>query len=571
MDGPVCSTDTQSVQFVKKDNGFRGQSHLSHIHNLGSEPLKSLTLGQLLEDAANKYEKTDAIVSVWDNRRVTYKEVLHQADKLAAGFLSLGLEKGDRIGLWAPNIVEWVIVFYASARAGLVTVAINPNFKALDLEHVLNVSGTKALVCLEQYKSINFYDTLKCLLPELEMCSTKRLSSAKCPALKFVVVISNAPLRGAHNYAEVLNAVDTNTVEGYHVNPEETGVIQLSSGTTGRAKAICLSHSQVVNSSYFLGKRLGFDKAQHIICVQPPLFHVFGVVGSISNAAHFGATLVFPAPMYNSTENLKALENERCTLIYGTPTMYIDLINVQTQLKKKLYAQKAFIGAAPFSPELLAKIKDKLNVQQILPGYGATETSGAVFVSTSSGLTVGQRINDGYIIDHAEVKVVDNCRNIVPFGIPGELYVRGYYTMKGYLDDPDSTREVLDCENWYKTGDQFILYEDGSGKVVGRMKDMIIRGGENISPTEIEKLLESHPDILEAQVIGVKHERLGEEVCACVRLKAGVELTLDSIREFCDRKISGYKMPTQLRIMESFPRTPSGKVQKFLLRQQFSE
>ncbi|KAK5645291.1 hypothetical protein RI129_006591 [Pyrocoelia pectoralis] len=572
MNNSMNHTDIERVKCRNKYDNL-DQPGLSYLYNAGNEPLKYSTVGQIIEEATRKYEEIHAIVSMHDGKRITYKEVLHQSDKLAAGFLSLGLEKGDKIALWAPNIAEWVIVFFAAARAGLAMVAINPSYKPLELQHALNITAAKALVCLDKYKTLNFYDTLQCLIPGLETSDAGTISSENVPSLKFIIVISEETLGGTYNYNDVLNAVDNNLIDdiirNQNVSPEDTCNIQFSSGTTGKPKAVCSSHFQLVNNSYMISKRLDLADGQHIFCVQSPLFHVLGAIGCILTATQVGAKLVLAAPMYDSKEILKALEQERCTLILGTPTLYVDLINIQKEMKKKLYTHRAFITGSPWSPAVIVKIKDVLNIKKITYAYGGTETSGAVFISLPNAYENDQMNNDGYIADHVEVKVVDNHKTIVPFGTPGELYVRGYLTLSGYLGNAAATREVLDEDNWYKTGDNFILYQDGSGKVVGRAKDMIIRGGENISPTEIEDLINTHPDILESQVIGIEDERLGEEVCACVRLKEGVTLNLDSLKSFCEGKISNYKIPTYLKIMESFPKTPSGKVQKQLLRQQF--
>ncbi|KAK5645292.1 hypothetical protein RI129_006592 [Pyrocoelia pectoralis] len=549
---------------------------LSYIHNPGSEPLKYITIGQLLEDAAIKFPTVEAVVSVYDNKRITYKEVLHQSDKLAAGFLNLGLEKGDKIALWAPNVLEWIVAFFAAVRAGLITVALNPNYQAPELKHALNTTGAKVLICLDKYKALNFYGTLQRLIPELGTCNTRILSSENVPSLKTVITISKAPLRGTCNYFDILNAADVDDITAINrnqhlISPNDICNIQFSSGTTGIPKAIGLTHFQMVNNGYMIGKRIDLHDDQHKFCIQVPLFYVFGTVGCTIASTHYGTTLVFPAPIYNSTANLTALEEERCTIIAGTPTMYVDLISVQNRLNKNVCVYRALVAGAPWSPSLVNSIKEVLKIQQLKFAYGATEMTAVAFHTPSNTQKIDLIGSDGYIGEHLEAKVVDRNQEIVPVGTPGELHVRGYVTMTGYLGDPDKTKEVLDEENWYRTGDHFILYKDGSGKVVGRLKDMIIRGGENISPKEVEDFLNTHPDIEEIYVIGIENKRLGEEVCACVRLREGTTLNLDSLRSFCTGNISNYKIPSLLKVVESFPKTTSGKIQKFLLKEQFNQ
>lgn len=546
----------------------------SYINNPGGEPLKYLTIGNIIENAARIHDQVDAIVSVYDNRRLTYGEVLQKSDKLAAGLISLGLKKGDRIGLWGPNIVEWVIAFFASARAGFITVPINPMYQPDELKYCLNKCDLKALICPDEYKSLKFYEILCHLLPELETCDHKDLSSGIVPTLKIIITISHRPMRGTYNYYEVLNAASDTAVATIRrsqksISPEDICNIQFSSGTTGKPKAACLTHFQLVNNSYQVGKKLEMYDDYHKLCIQVPLFHVFGIVICILPSAQFGATLVFPTPTYNSKANLNALEQERCTIVYGTPTMYHDLINSQSELNKQTCLSKAVIGAAPWSPNLLNRIKEVFNVQQIMALYGATETTAITFLSLLKGKML-ERKTVGRIGECIEAKIVDPEGNVVPFGTAGELYIRGYLTMVGYWEEPETTKEVLDSQRWLRTGDQFVLDEDGFGQVVGRLKDMIIRGGENVFPKEIEDFLSTHSDIDEVHVIGIDNERLGEEICACVRLKNGNRLSLDDLKEFCNGKIAKYKIPSQLRIVQTFPKTTSGKIQKYRLREQFN-
>ncbi|KAK5649163.1 hypothetical protein RI129_004055 [Pyrocoelia pectoralis] len=547
-------------------------TNLSYFHNPGSKPLNYLTIGNVFETAAEKYGQTEAIVSVYDNRRITYEELLHDADKLAAGLQCLGIGKGERIGLWAPNIIEWVTVFYAASRLGLITVTLNPTYEATELNYCLNKCGVKALVCSDVYKTLDFYGKLCTLLPELAT-SGDIVASNTVPTLTTIIVISQTKLRGTYNYYDVLGMVDDISIKKIrenqtNISPDDICNIQFSSGTTGFPKATCLTHFQIVNNAFECGKRFQMNSDEFKICLQVPLFHVFGLVSCVALSPQFGITMVLPSPTYNSTANLNALEQEKCSIAFGTPTMYLDLINVQRQLNKKIFVTKAVVSGALCPPSTIKSMKEIFQIKHVLIGYGATELTCCAFQALVDDNEYQKTETVGYIGDYIEAKVVDNNGKIVPFGTPGELCVRGYLTMAGYWDDPERTNEAFYNGKWYRTGDQFILQEDGYARIVGRVKDMIIRGGENIFPKEIEEVLSSHPDILEVSIIGMKSERLGEEVCACVRVKPGSNLTLDSLKVFCKGKIANYKIPSHLKVMDTFPKTTSGKTQKFLLKQQ---
>lgn len=544
---------------------------LSYIHNPGKEPLRYMTIGDLVEESARKYGAINAVVSVCDNKRITYREVLERSSQLASGFHSLGLRKGDKIGLWAPNVAEWIIVFFAASRIGLITVTINPKYQAAELQHSLNLCDVKALVCSEKCKTLDFYGILLSLIPDLETSEPGNVSCENIPTLKTIITITTSKLKGTYSYYDLLNFGTGEIAEECEVAPEDIANIQFSSGTTGRPKAVGLTHFQMINNAYHMGKRFGIGDDQHVYCLQPPLFHVLGVCVCVLSAYQNGTTLVLPSPLYSPSANILAMAEERCTLVCGTPTMFIDLVNLQSKLNLKLYARRALIGGAPWPSSLDKDIKNILKIKDIKCVYGATEMTSAAFqslkeVNTQNDVTE----NLAYIAEHVEAKVVDGNQNIVPFGTPGELCIRGYLTMTGYWKEPELSAKVLNKERWFRTGDKFVLYEDGRGKFVGRLKDMIIRGGENISPSEVEEFLHTHPDIAEACVFGIEDERLGEDVGACIRLREGAKLSLEKLREFCRGKIATYKIPVQIKIVETFPKTPSGKIQKVVLKQGFS-
>ncbi|KAF5276530.1 hypothetical protein FQR65_LT03960 [Abscondita terminalis] len=555
---------------------YQKLSSLSYIHNVGKEPLQAYTMGTLFENSAIKYGDKTAIVSVQDNKRISFEELYKKSTKLTAGLISIGLQKGDRVGLWAPNVIEWVTTMAAIVQAGMVTVSLNPiNHQKEELCYWINKVGIKAIVCPEKHKTFNFYDSLCGLVPELPSTDPGKLMSKSVPTLSTVITISKNTLKGTYNYNEILNVADEKTTndtvtKNRNNSPDEICNIQYTSGTTGKSKAACITHFQQVNNAYHIGKRFGVTSNDNI-CVQVPLFHSFGTVAVASMAQCFGATLTLPSPTYNSVANLKAIEDEKCTILSGTPTMYVDLINNQRKEKRQINPTSAIIGGAPCSPQLFDDMMNTLNLKKINSIYGMTETTAVSFHSLPVEDHYKVRNTVGYIADHLEAKVVDNNNNTVPIGEPGELLIRGYSVMFGYWDDEEKNKQVLGPDRWYRTGDKFVLQEDGYGRVVGRLKDMIIRGGENIYPKEIEDVLNTHPDILESQVIGLSHERLGEEVCACIRLKENVHFNYDAVMEFCKRKLVGYKVPSQIKVFNNFPKTASGKVQKFALKQQIEE
>ncbi|KAF5305883.1 hypothetical protein FQA39_LY09122 [Lamprigera yunnana] len=549
----------------------RGLSSLSYIHNVGKEPLQPQTIGNLIDKCVEKYGRDVAIISVHDGRRVSYDDILNESNLLAAGLQKMGLEKGDRVALWAPNIIEWVTTHYAIARSGLITVTLNPISHEKELMYCINKVGIKAIVCPDIYKNLNFYETLCRVVPGLDKCDQRKLKSEKVPSLESIVNISQKSLRGTHNYYDILNNTDNTGVDRIKKLQKEIPIdaianIQFTSGTTGKPKATCLTHFQIVNNSYNIGKRLELDKGPNNYFVQVPLFHAFGTIVALLAAPHFGTTLTLGSPMYSPEANLLAIEQEKCTITCGTPTMFVDLVNLQIQKKRKLNLTTAISGGSPCSPQLFKDMKEVLNLKKLKSVYGLTESSAVCFQSLPDE-DEDKAINTvGYIGEHLEAKVVDEQNNIVPRGTTGELCIRGYVVMAGYRGDEKKTKEVLGNDGWFKTGDQFVLREDGYGKIVGRIKDIIIRGGENIFAKEIEDVINNHPNIMEVQVIGIQHERLGEEVCGCIRLKPGCKVNYEDLRQHCEKHLSPYKIPSQWRVVERFSKTATGKVMKNELR-----
>lgn len=544
------------------------------MHQIGSEPLRYITVGKLLEESASKYRDRPAIISRGQNKTITFGDLLEQADRLGAGLLATGVQKGDRVGLYLPNRYEWNIVLFACIRLDLILVALNPAYQAPELEYCINKVGISTLILGDKFKKQDYYEVLKNVCPEISKSEPGRIKSTKTPSLKSAIFISENSFKGAYNYEDILDLSKQNLLKSIKNNqhlicPDSPSIIQFTSGTTGQPKAATANHFNMVNNSYSIAKRIELNTKHHIACLPNPLFHAFGIVINTMAALHFGTTYVLPGMAYNPNESLDAIRDEKCTIIYGTPTMHVDLVDVQKKRKENINAEIAVTGGALCSVHLFKSMLDVLKVKKVKSVYGQTETTAVVFHSMPNDDMYHSTETVGHLGEHVEVKVVDIEGRLVPFGQSGELWIRSYANMVGFWDDEEKTKKVIGTDGWLKTGDLFVLEKTGYGKIVGRLKEMIIRGGENIFPKEIEDFLNRHPDILEAHVIGVPHERLGEEVCAFVRLQKEKSLTHEEMVEFCKGKLSHFKIPAYLRVLDDLPKTNSGKVQKFKLKELF--
>ncbi|XP_017480363.1 PREDICTED: acyl-CoA synthetase family member 2, mitochondrial-like [Rhagoletis zephyria] len=563
---------TPPAVFIKSHN-----FHPAHLHHIGKAPLIYRNVGQELERAAAEYGSTESIVSFHEQKRYTFQGLIEEADRVAAGLLKLGLKQGDHVGIWAPNNMHWYLTLMGAARAGLVSVGINPAFQGPEVEYCLKKVKVKALIMPETFKKQNFYEIIKSICPELPDRVDGSINSTSLPHLKHVIIDTDNKLKGALSFDQLLglsNPVEREAISKlqHRIVPDSGCNVQFTSGTTGRPKAAVLSHYNFVNNGTHIGNRNLLDSNSRI-CVQVPLFHVYGVVVTVMAAMTHGSTLVLPAAGFSPADTLRAIVDEKCTVVHGTPTMYVDLIKKQRELKLPLKTAKmAVTGGAPCSPQLFLDIKNILGLERIHTVYGLTETTAVVF-QTRPGDSMERILNTvGHLQDHVEVKVVDGEGHTVQFGEPGELYVRGYATMLEYYDDEVKTKETIGNDKWLKTGDQFILESDGYGRILGRLKEMIIRGGENIFPKEIEDFLNSHPKIIETHVIGVPDERLGEECCAFVRLQDGVKsIAREEVKEFAQGKLAHFKIPRYVIPINAFPRTTSGKIQKFKLAEEYNK
>ncbi|XP_012252598.2 medium-chain acyl-CoA ligase ACSF2, mitochondrial-like [Athalia rosae] len=551
----TCRADTPQKRWRSTSAG-NGSSYLFHQ---GSEPLLEMTIGQLLDQAANRYPDRIGLVSMNQNVRLTFSEILQRADKLAAGLKQLGLEKGDRIGIWGPNTVEWYLTFMAIARAGFKMVGMNPADQSNELEYGIQKVGIRAVVAPDIFKTQKF--------PEMLLSAKKN-----CPTLEHIVIAGDHHLTGTRRFVDVESLASRVQVEAIgaeqsEISPNDGACIQFTSGTTGRPKAPEVSHRSYVNNARQGMKRAQLDVGHHTVCLNVPFFHAFGILMGQLATLHAGATMVLAGPSFKPKESIDTVVKEKCSMMYGTPTMWVDLVNAQQEMKAPIekLANGVTCGSLA-SPELFKRVRETFGFDSMKSLYGLSET--VICFQTLPGTPVETAESTvGHISDHIEAQVVDENGVLVPFGTPGELWVRGYHTMIGYWGDEENTKKTISEDGWLKTGDQFILSPDGHGKILGRLKDMVIRGGENIYPKEVQDYLETHPAVMEANVFGVYDERMGEEVCACIRLRNGAELTAADIKSYGKGKISHYKIPRYVFFTQNFPRTTNGKIKTNVLRE----
>ncbi|XP_044732540.1 medium-chain acyl-CoA ligase ACSF2, mitochondrial-like isoform X2 [Chrysoperla carnea] len=531
------------------------------------------TIGDLVKWAADKHPNRNAVIFREENEKLTFREFDDITNKWAAGLLSIGFKKGDKLAIWGPNTLDWYISFLGAAKIGVISVCVNPVYQLPELEYALKKSQVSGIITIESYKKQNYFQILKQLCPEINNSNADQLHCANVKNLQKIIVSTENNLPGIYRWKDILELGNTYNKELLEeskrkIKPSDELCMQFTSGTTGSPKVALFSHFNYVNNSFYAAQRFQFFDEQHIICVQTPFFHAYATVVGMLPALHTCSTLVVPAKIYTPLKTLEAIEKEKCTFVNGTPTMYIDLVNLQKEHKLNLNSLKvALSAAAPCSPILFHDMKSVLKAKVVKSAYGMTESSAVLFQSLPEESEHYATETVGHLQDHLEAKVVDENGDLVPFGTPGELHVRGYNIMLEYFDDIEKTQETKTKDGWLCTGDQFVLHENGYGQIVGRLKDMIIRGGENIFPKEIEDFLNTHPNIIESQVFGINDERLGEEVAVGLRIVPGSSFSYNDLNEFCSNNIAKYKIPKYIAIVNEFPQTASGKVQKFKLKE----
>lgn len=547
----------------------------SYAHGVSSESLQSLTVGKALRLTTERYPDREAVVFVQSGIRKTFAQFQNDVDQAAAGLVALGLKKGDRLGMWGPNTYEWVVIQYATAKAGIILVSVNPAYQLQELEYALRKVQCKAIVCPTKFKTQKYCDMLRQLCPGMDTASPGEIKSSRLPDLS-TVILTDSKQPGTFSWTDLMEAGSSDHFKQLQdiqktLSFDDPINIQFTSGTTGSPKGAALSHHNIVNNAYFIGLRMGYQWRKNVrVCVPVPLYHCFGSVGGGVVMGLHGITMVFPSTGYDGRANLEAMQNEKCTFVYGTPTMYIDMLGQPDLAKFDISSvQTGIVAGSPCPPEVIRKVIKVMGIKELTIGYGTTENSPVTFCGFPVDNLERKTETVGCIVPHTEAKVVNPTTGFtVPLGTQGELLIRGYCVMLEYWQDEAKTRECFTKDRWYKTGDIATLDEFGYCKIVGRIKDMVIRGGENIYPAEIEQFLHTHPKIQEAQVIGVKDERMGEEVCACIKLKAGQECTAEEIKNYCQGQISHYKIPRYITFVESYPLTVSGKIQKHKLREQ---
>ncbi|VXC56782.1 putative acyl-CoA synthetase YngI [Burkholderia sp. 8Y] len=544
---------------------------LSYVRGATDIPLSDATVSRFLLETVERFPDRPAVVFREQNIRWTWREFANEVDVLATALLQLGLKAGDRVGIWSPNRAEWLLTQFATARIGAVLVNINPAYRLAELEYALQKVGCTAIIAAEQFKTSKYLDMLQALAPELADAEPNDLHAAKLPALRAVIRMGGGVTPGMLNFDDVMcrgrAALDTATLDALEANLDAHDPIniQFTSGTTGNPKGATLTHRNIVNNARYIAMAMRLTEADSL-CIPVPLYHCFGMVLAVLACVSTGAAMVFPGEAFDPAATLAAVHEEGCTALHGVPTMFIAELDHPDFAKYDLSRLRTGIMAgSPCPIETMKRVVSKMHLSEITIAYGMTETSPVSFQSSTTDPLDKRTSTVGRIQPHLEVKIVDPLGNIVPVGETGELCTRGYSVMKGYWGDQEKTREVM-MDGWMHTGDLATLDADGYCNIVGRLKDMLIRGGENIYPREIEEFLFRHPKVQSVQVFGIPDAKYGEEVCAWIVVRPGEQTTEQEIRAFCEGQIAHYKIPRYIRFVDELPMTVTGKVQKFVMR-----
>jgi len=545
----------------------------SYASGTGSTPLLGCTIGDALDTTARAYSNSPALVSRHQNQRLTFAELSAAVERFALGLMHLAVQKGDRVGIWATNCSEWVIVQFAAAKIGAILVNVNPAYRAYELKFALEQSGCQTLIMVPNFKNADFVSIFFETCPEAKAAKAGTLSAADLPFLKNLILIDKTHPDSFFGWNQILAMGDH--VAFAELRQREAGLafdepinIQYTSGTTGHPKGAVLSHHNIVNNALLVAECMRIAPGDRI-CVPVPFYHCFGMVMGNMAAVLKASTIVIPAPQFDALRTLEAVAEERCTALYGVPTMFrAELEHPEFDRFDLRSLRTGIMAGSPCPIQLMKRVVAEMHCPEITIAYGQTESS-PVITQTTTDDPIELRVTTvGRALPHTEIKIIDPATGkIVPRGTQGELCTRGYCVMKGYYNNDQATRAAVDPDGWLHTGDIAVMREDGYCRIAGRVKDMIIRGGENIYPREIEEFLYTCPGISEVQIVGIPSAKYGEEVAAWVKLQPGAALSAEEIRAFCSGKVASFKIPRYVKMVNEFPMTVTGKIQKFRMRE----
>lgn len=549
---------------------------LSYVCGTSDVPLMFTTIGNMFDETARKFSDRDAVTVRHQDIRWSYGKLKEEVDRYASGLIALGLKPGERIGIWSPNNIEWLITQFATAKAGLILVNINPAYRPFELEHALKVSGCSALILANTFKTSDYVSMIRELVPEVDTAKPGHLSSRRLPDLRLLAVIEDKAPKGFLSFSDIADAATEQSLQQLNMlaeqlQPDDPINIQFTSGTTGAPKGATLTHHNIVNNGYFVAARQNFTEHDKL-CIPVPLYHCFGMVMGVLGCVTHGASMVFPSEAFEPEATLQAVAEERCTALYGVPTMFIAQLEDSTFGDHDLsHLRTGVMAGSPCPIEVMKRVISDMNMRDVTIAYGMTETSPVSF-QCSPDDPLDKRVGTvGTILPFVEVKIIDQDGKTVGRGQQGELVTRGYSVMQGYWNDPERTAEAVDAAGWMHTGDLAVMDEEGYVAITGRSKDMIIRGGENVYPREIEEFLYTHEAIADAQVFGVPDPKYGEAVAVWVQLKPGNDLDPEKLQAYCKGQIAHFKVPAHVRFVEEFPMTITGKIQKFAMRDAMKE
>jgi len=546
---------------------------VSYASGPSDKPLLGSTIGKFFDYAAGRYAEREAVVSIHQQVRFTYSELAERVNKLAKAFISAGFQKGDRIGIWSPNNVQWLITQYATAKAGLILVTINPAYRSHELAYVLRQSGCKGLILQNNLRSSNYEQMLCELCPELPNVSTGKLVSIEYEHLTTIISTTESSVSGIYNWADFNDLSNDSSDQDLDARLNSQDMddpinIQYTSGTTGFPKGATLSHHNILNNGYFVAETMNFDESDRLV-VPVPLYHCFGMVMANLGCLTHGACAIYPSETFEPEAVLHAVQSERATALYGVPTMFIAELALPNFSEYDLKTLRTGIMAgAPCPVDTMTQVNERMHMTEVEIAYGMTETSPVSFQTRVDSPAEKRVSTVGKVHPHVEVKIINpDTKKLCTVGEMGELCTRGYSVMLGYWENPEATSLAIDGHGWMHTGDTAVMDLDGYVNIVGRIKDMIVRGGENIYPREIEEYLIGHKDIEDVQVTGVPDEKFGEEIIAWVKLNGDSDLSEDDVKGFCKGRIAHYKVPRYIRFCKEFPMTVTGKVQKYKMRE----